>query len=187
MATPNGRGYNNITPFGTWGSNEYYDPSDSAAAWRLLGPIRDTSTYADLRAVMGSLNAAFKNADSERHNNAYHRFTLSAVYNDGSIENRYNYRNVLINLKQDRSTTLAISLFKSLMSAEGTQWGVDIKTLTSVVINDLISREAYHADTIKFLLGKFGLKTITPSFPPKAPLYMPKGKGKGKGRKRARK
>jgi hypothetical protein len=175
-------------PFLSDGVRGFYDPSEVAAAWRLIDRIRDNNVYTLVCVDLATIDVDFKHSSQERHENMVKRFKHQLDYRNDNQELDHSHR---INLGMSINSAAPRQHLRDLISylnADAALFGIDAKVLRSVVCADIIDMAGgVSAPCQNWLMKKMGVKKLI-KVPPTSWIAAPKKKGKrkrsGTGRRR---
>ena len=154
-----GTGINrDVDPHAVDAINAHYDPSDTAACWRLVtARIKETDEYKELTSLIEGARSVWYNARMESLNSAVNRFRNAISIYDAPVVDR----------SQEKADFWASNMTKSrirdinvLLTKESELWGVDRKVLAGVTLGDCLLRLGTIVDgaVINAIAKKIGAK-----------------------------
>jgi len=164
-------GHDTATPFLGPSVGPIYDPSEVAAAWRLVPRFRASQPFMDVVADIDRLENIWRRQAVVNRNMAYQRFTLTTDFTatvDSAPTDEF------ADAKNDAQLTLHCGHLNALITREAQLWGISRKTLAAV-----IAAEVFNATTtstspnhVLFMNKKLGVKGIVPEMkPPRSHLF----------------
>lgn len=169
------------TPFSSAGIPEHYDPSDLAAAWRVVNSIRTSKEFENAMADAATLDSLFRAAMKESSTLNFQRFNQELDYTRKNAGGEHKAEIALMQGKKDSLTLKNLVALNAIISSEARLWGIDRGTLASVTAAELLV--GFHPRTEKWFMSKLGVKKLIKA-PPVSELYRGHKKHHKKGFKK---